>query len=175
MTRYRNDIRLLTRKRKGVPLGCGIAPRKQEILERLGKSSASLPRCYLYAICCCLVIILIIFLIVTFTCPAQPVTRFTLSDLLDKPWSQVSSLSPPVLAFIFIAHRVQHYHFFAFHARLFSPNYANPCSRPFRSSISTQEKSLRARGCMHTVRLEPTTLTIVGTRFTHHSIGDANI
>ena len=38
--------------------------------------------------------------------PAQLVGGFTLSDLLDKPWSQVSSLLPPgyLLAFIFIAH-----------------------------------------------------------------------
>ena len=36
--------------------------------------------------------------------PAQLVGCFTLSDLLDKPWSQVSSLlPPPVREFIFIA------------------------------------------------------------------------
>ena len=41
--------------------------------------------------------------------PAQLVGGFTLSDLLDKPWSQVgvASLLPPVRAFNFIAHRVQ--------------------------------------------------------------------
>ena len=33
--------------------------------------------------------------------PAQLVGGFTLSDLLDKPWSQVSSLPPPVRAFSF--------------------------------------------------------------------------
>ena len=42
--------------------------------------------------------------------PAQLVGRFTLSDLLDKPWLQVSSLLPPVRAFILIAHKVQHSH-----------------------------------------------------------------
>ena len=42
--------------------------------------------------------------------PAQLVGGFTLSDLLDKPWSQVSSLLPPRTCSIFIAHRVQHSH-----------------------------------------------------------------
>ena len=42
--------------------------------------------------------------------PAQFVGGFDLSDLLDKPWSQVSSLLPPGRAFVFIAHRVQHSH-----------------------------------------------------------------
>ena len=36
-----------------------------------------------------------IFLIITFYSTAQLVGGFTLSDLLDKPWSQVSSLLPP--------------------------------------------------------------------------------
>ena len=45
-----------------------------------------------------------------FCFPAQLVGGFPLSDLLDKPWSQVSSLLPPVRAFIFIAHRVHHSH-----------------------------------------------------------------
>ena len=39
---------------------------------------------------------------------------YPLSDLLDKPWSQVSSLLPPaVLAFIFVAHGVRRFHFSA--------------------------------------------------------------
>ena len=40
------------------------------------------------------------------------VASFTLSDLLGKPWSQVSSLPspPPVRAFLFIAHGVQRSH-----------------------------------------------------------------
>ena len=46
-----------------------------------------------------------------FCLPAQLLGGFTLSELLDKPWSQVGvvcSFSPSVRAFIFIAHRVQH-------------------------------------------------------------------
>ena len=31
---------------------------------------------------------------------------FTLSDLLDKPWSRVPSFPPPARAFIFIEHRI---------------------------------------------------------------------
>ena len=46
--------------------------------------------------------------------PAQLVGGCTLSDLLDKPWSQVSSLRPPrYVHSIFIAHRVQHSHMLA--------------------------------------------------------------
>ena len=41
--------------------------------------------------------------------PAQLVGGFTLSDLVDKPWSQVSPLVPPRhVPSIFIAHRAQH-------------------------------------------------------------------
>ena len=42
--------------------------------------------------------------------PSQLVGGYTLSNLLDKPWSEVSTVPPPVRAFIFIAHRVQHSH-----------------------------------------------------------------
>ena len=36
---------------------------------------------------------------------------FTLDDLLDEPWSQVSTLPPPrYVPFMFVAHRVQHSH-----------------------------------------------------------------
>ena len=38
------------------------------------------------------------FLVNYFYSPAQPVRVFTLSDLLDEPWSRVSSLPPPVPA-----------------------------------------------------------------------------
>ena len=41
---------------------------------------------------------------------AQLVGGFTLSDLLDKPWSQVSSLPPGTFLHFFIGHRVQHSH-----------------------------------------------------------------
>ena len=42
--------------------------------------------------------------------PAQLVRGFTLSDVLDKPWSQVSSLLPPGTRLPFIGHMVQHSH-----------------------------------------------------------------
>ena len=44
-----------------------------------------------------------------FLISSHSLSRLSFSDLLDKPWSQVSSLAPPpprVRAFIFIAHRV---------------------------------------------------------------------
>ena len=42
--------------------------------------------------------------------PAQLVGGFTLSDLLDKPWSQASSILSAGTRLHFIAHRVQHSH-----------------------------------------------------------------
>ena len=81
-------------------------------------------------------------------CPAQIVRGFTLSDLLDKPWSQVSSLlTPPVHAFTLIAQKVQHSHFSAFCARRFRrflPTYALALSA---RRLLRKKKSLRAREC----------------------------
>ena len=63
--------------------------------------------------------------------PAQLVGDFTLSDLLDKPWSQVSSLLPPrYVPSNFIAHRVQHshYHLMGDELRIGQRNwYSSPC------------------------------------------------
>ena len=54
--------------------------------------------------------------------------RFTLSDLLNKPWSQVSSLPPPpVGALIFIAHGIFFQHFHC--SSIFFEHFA--CSRAF--------------------------------------------
>ena len=62
--------------------------------------------------------------------PAQLVGRFTLSDLLDKPWSQVSSLLPPGTYLQFLS-RIG---FSIPTARRFSSNVAinNSRSRAFR-------------------------------------------
>ena len=46
----------------------------------------------------------------------------------------VFPFSRPVRTFIFVAHRVQHSHFSAFHARRFSLDFASSCSRAFRYS-----------------------------------------
>ena len=48
-----------------------------------------------------------------FFSPAQLEIGFTISDLLDKPWSQVFSF-PPALALISIVHRAQLSHFSLF-------------------------------------------------------------
>ena len=43
----------------------------------------------------------------------QLVEGFTLNKLLDKPWSQVSYPSPPrYVPLFFVAHRVQHFHYY---------------------------------------------------------------
>ena len=68
--------------------------------------------------------------------PAQLVGGFTLSDLLDKPWSQVSSLLPPDTCLQFLS-RIG---FSIPTARRFSSNVANSRSRAFRQSFFTQEK-----------------------------------
>ena len=63
-----------------------------------------------------------------FYLPAQLVGGFTLSDLLDKPWSQVSSLLPPGTCLQFLS-RIG---FSIPTARRFSSNVANSRSRAFR-------------------------------------------
>ena len=55
---------------------------------------------------------LLLFVSHHFYFPVQLVGGCTLSDLLDKPWSQVSYRLPPgIRAFIFISHRVQSSHY----------------------------------------------------------------
>ena len=68
--------------------------------------------------------------------PAQLV-GFTLSDLLDKPWLQVSSLVPPGTCLQFLS-RIG---FSIPTARRFSSNVANSCSRALRKiNFFMQEK-----------------------------------
>ena len=68
--------------------------------------------------------------------PAQLVGGFTLSDLLDRPWSQVSSLLPPGTCLQFLS-RIG---FSIPTARRFSLNVANSRSRAFRYPFCMQEK-----------------------------------
>ena len=68
--------------------------------------------------------------------PAQLVGGFALSDLLDKPWSQVSSLLPPGTCLQFLSRIGVSIPT----ARRFSSNVANLRSRAFRESICAQEK-----------------------------------
>ena len=65
--------------------------------------------------------------------PAQLIGGFTLSDLLDKPWSQVSSLLPPGTFLSCIGLSIPT-------ARRFSSNVANSRSRALRQSFFMQEK-----------------------------------
>ena len=64
---------------------------------------------------------------------------FTLSDLLDKPWSQVSSLLPPGTCLQFLS-RIG---FSIPTALRFSSNVANSRSRAFRPSFLCKKKFLR--------------------------------
>ena len=103
--------------------------------------------------------------------PAQLVGGFTLSDLLDKSWSQVSSLFPPrYVPSIFVAHRVQHSHCSSIHRMLQTHALALSASH-----ILCKKKSLRVRGYVHSVRIELAKLILVGTRITYQATGDAGI
>ena len=100
--------------------------------------------------------------------PAQFVGGFTLSDLPDKPWSQVSSLLPPGTCLQFLS-RIG---FSISTSRRFSSNVANSCSRAFREYFFMQEK-VPTSTYVHSVRIEPTKLILVGTRITYQATGDA--
>ena len=94
--------------------------------------------------------------------PAVLVRGFTVSDVLDQPWSQVSSLPPPVLAFIFIAHRLQSSHFSFVYARRFASNFANSRSRTFGLSVINTFNSKKELFAW----FKPTTSTSIVTRLT---------
>ena len=82
-----------------------------------------------YSLGVCLLIKDILFFFFLHNCTFQ---------LLDKPWSQVSSLFPPGSCLqLFIAHRVQQPHSAR---RIFIECCLNPRSRAFRESICAQEK-----------------------------------
>ena len=113
-------------------------------------------------------LLLQIFLYDHFIFPAQLVAAFTTSDLLDKPWSQVSSRLPSGTCLHFYRASVSAFPLFVD----FYPNFENSRSCAFRSSVFTQGEVLR-RECVHTVRTEPTKLILVGTMITYPPIGDA--
>ena len=103
-----------------------------------------------------------------FCFPARSSRSFTLCDLLDKPWSQVSSILPPDTCLHF-------YHAygsaFPMLVNVHRMLLFNSRSHAVRYSIYTQvcnKKSLRA--C--SVRLEPTRSILVGTRTTYQATGD---
>ena len=76
-------------------------------------------------------------------------------QLLDKPWSQASSLVPPrFLPSIFSAHRVQQSHC----SSSFSSSVANSRSRVFRKSVWAQENLSRIHTSMHSGGFELTKL-----------------
>ena len=110
-----------------------------------------------------------------FLFPAQLVGGFSFSDLLDKPWSQVSCLSPPGTSLELLS-RVG---FSIPTARRFSSDVANPrsLSRFPRINFYARKKSLLVRTyeSVHSVRTEPTKLISVGTKITYQTTGDAVI
>ena len=70
--------------------------------------------------------------------------------------------------------RVEQYlHFSAFYARRCSSNFADARSRAFRSPIFYAGK-VPTSTIMHSMKPEPTTLTLVGTISTYYSIGGAD-
>ena len=97
--------------------------------------------------------------------PAQLVGGFTLSDLLDKPWSRVASL-PPGTCLQFLSRTG----FSIPTARRFSSNVANSRSRAFRSSFFFCARKSPYE-YMHSVRIELAKLILVGTRITYQATG----
>ena len=93
---------------------------------------------------------------------------FTLSDFVANPLSQVSSFLPPGRCFHFYgAYLVR---FCIPTAHRFSSNLATSRSGAFRSSPFLQEI---VPTILHSVRLEPTKLILIGTRTTYQAAGDA--
>ena len=100
--------------------------------------------------------------------PAQLVGGFTLSDLLDKPWSQVSSLLPPGTCLKFLSRM----------------GFSIPTARRFSSLLLTHALTLSANHFffnarkspyefVYSVRIELATLTLLGTRITYQATEDA--
>ena len=94
--------------------------------------------------------------------------RFTLSELLDKPWTQMSSLLPPGTCL----------HFYR------TIGSSIPTARRFRSNVCYLTPALavsainiqfvcKKKTSILSVRLEPTKLILVGTQNTDQGSGDA--
>ena len=107
----------------------------------------------------------------TFYFPAQLAGGFTLSDLLDKPWSQVSSLLPPVTCLQFLLrtrYTVQHSHCSSIFIECCQLTLSRfpPINFYFYPRKSPYEY-------VHSVRIELAKLILVGTRITYEATGDA--
>ena len=92
---------------------------------------------------------------------------FTLSDLLDKPWSKVSSILPPGTCIQFFS-RIG---FSIPTARRYSSSVTNSRSRASRLSLFYARKS--PDEYVHSVRMELAKLILVGTRITCQATGAA--
>ena len=108
--------------------------------------------------------------------PAHLVGDFTLSDLLDKPWSQLSSGQAVVTAVVpstprYVPSILSRVSFSIPTARRFSSNVANSRSCAFRQSIIMQEK-VPTYEYVHSVRVDLAKLILVGTRTTYQATGD---
>ena len=92
-----------------------------------------------------------------FYLPAQLLGGFTLSDLLDKPRSQVSSLLPPGTCLQFLS-RI---------------GFSIPTARRFSSNVARKSP----HEYVHSVRIELAKLILVqvGTRITYQATGDAGL
>ena len=92
---------------------------------------------------------------------AQLEGSFTLCDLLDKPWSQVSSFLPQYVPSV-----------------LSRVGFSIPTARRFSSTAANSRPRVSADHCsatkfsyeyVHSVRIEPTKLILVGTRITYRA------
>ena len=88
---------------------------------------------------------------------------FILSDLLDKPWSQVSYLAPGTCLQFFITHRVQHSHC--------SSTFIECCWLKLSRFLLVNFYAVKGP-YEYALRLEPTKLVSTGTRTTYQATGD---
>ena len=111
-----------------------------------------------------------VYIIVAFACqPNSLEVLFTLSGLLGKPWSQVSTRLPPGTCFLSLVG------FSIPTARRFSSSIAISRSRAFRYQYSWSLFYARKRvprTSRLSVKLESTKLIFVGTRTTYQATGD---
>ena len=106
----------------------------------------------------------VLFLVVTFTFqPNLWEVLCTFGDLLDKPWSQVSSLLRPGTCLCFLSRKG----FSIPTARRFSSNAVHTHALAHSAYHFFRQEQVPTS--MHSVRLEPTKLILLGTRTTYSS------
>ena len=105
---------------------------------------------------------------ITFIFQLNSLEVFTLANLLDKPWSQASSLLPPGACLYF--YRASMGCSIPTARRFSSKCCATQLTlSPFPLFICLKQDGVLLRVCTHSVRLEPTKLILAGRRTTYQA------